>query len=89
MPSVLQQCALPVTLPSPDDGVQSWPTVMTEGELIEFLRIPTISKATNHHNVIENLKRLRNLPRIHICNKALYPKEAILKWIEQETTTGK
>jgi len=64
-------------------------TVMTEEELIRFLRIPEISSSKEHRNVIENLKRLRNLPRIHICNKALYPKEAILKWIEQETTTGK
>jgi hypothetical protein len=62
---------------------------MTEEELIRFLRIPEISSSKEHRNVIENLKRLRNLPRIHICNKALYPKEAILKWIEQETTTGK
>ena len=61
---------------------------MTESELVEFLRIPTISKATNHHNVIENLKRLRNLPRVHICNKALYPKEAVMEWIRQQTTTG-
>jgi hypothetical protein len=65
-----------------------FPTIMTEEELIQFLRIPAISNAKDHHNVVENLKRLRNLPRIHICNRALYPKEAILQWIEQETTTG-
>jgi len=72
-----------------DGGFDLCPTVMTEEELIQFLRIPEISSANDHRNVIENLKRLRNLPRIHICNKALYPKEAILRWIEQETTTGK
>ena len=65
------------------------PVLMTESELIEFLRIPVISNANDHHNVIENLKRLRNLPRIHICNRTLYPKGAILKWIEQQTTAGK
>ena len=65
-----------------------FPALMTESELVEFLRIPAVSNAKDHHNVIENLKRLRHLPRIHICNKALYPKEAIEKWIERETTTG-
>ncbi len=89
MPAALQQCALPIGLPNPDGGVLSFPTVMTEEELIRFLRIPEISNSKDHRNVVENLKRLRNLPRIHICNKALYPKKAILKWIEQETTTGK
>jgi len=89
MPTTLQQCGLPVSRPSPNAGALPWPTVMTEEELIRFLRIPEISSSKEHRNVIENLKRLRNLPRIHICNKALYPKEAILKWIEQETTTGK
>lgn len=64
------------------------PTIMTEEELIQFLRIPEVSNATNHRHVIENLKRLRNLPRIHLCNKALYPKEAIEQWIQRQTTTG-
>lgn len=89
MPTALKQCALPISLPRPDGGVLSWPTVMTEEELIRFLRIPEISNSKDHCNVIENLKRLPNLPRIHICNKALYPKEAIPKWIEQQITTGK
>ncbi|MFC1781201.1 hypothetical protein ACFLZ8_02955 [Planctomycetota bacterium] len=63
--------------------------LMTESEVIQFLRIPEISNSNNYHNVIENLKRLRKLPRIHICNKVLYPTKAIIKWIEQETTTEK
>jgi hypothetical protein len=75
-------------VPPQNDEFTISPAVMTEGELIQFLRIPTISKATNHHNVIENLKRLRNLPRVHICNKALYPKEAVMEWLRQQTTTG-
>ena len=65
-----------------------FPALMTESELVEFLRIPAVSSATNHHNVVENLKRLRNLPRIHLCNKALYPKEAVEEWIRQQITTG-
>lgn len=69
--------------------IAAFPVLMTESELLEFLRIPVVSNAADHHNVVENLKRLRNLPRIHICNKALYPKGAILRWIEQETMPGK
>ena len=61
--------------------------LMTEEELLKFLRIPEISNSNNHHNVIEHLKRYRNLPRIHICNKALYPKKAILEWVEKETSS--
>ena len=60
--------------------------LMTEAELIQFLRIPEISGSTNFHNVIEHLKRNRDLPRIHICNKALYPKKSVLEWIEKETS---
>ena len=61
--------------------------LMTEQELLEFLRISEISKSSNHHNVIEHLKRYRDLPRIHICNKTLYPKKAILEWVEKETSS--
>ncbi|MBN1817941.1 MAG: hypothetical protein JW828_11315 [Sedimentisphaerales bacterium] len=67
---------------------REFPTLMTEEELIDFLRIPEVSKATDHHNVIEHLKRFRTLPRIHICNSVLYPKEAILKWIDAQTKNG-
>ncbi|MCL5282915.1 MAG: hypothetical protein M1376_23770 [Planctomycetes bacterium] len=44
-------------LPGRDGGFDPCPTVMTEEELIRFLRIPEISGASNHHHVIENLKR--------------------------------
>ena len=63
--------------------------LMTEFEVIQFLRIPEISGSKNYHNVIEHLKKFRGLPRIHICRKALYPKKAILKWVEKETDVGK
>ena len=63
--------------------------LMTEAEVIHFLRIPEISNSKNHHNVIEHLKKFRGLPRIHICRKALYPKRAILEWVEKETDVGK
>lgn len=60
--------------------------LMTEAELIEFLRIPEVSKSRDHHNVVENLKRMHQLPRIHICGKPLYPREAIKNWIRRKTT---
>jgi hypothetical protein len=63
--------------------------LMTESEVIQFLRIPEISNSKDYHNVIEHLKKFRGLPRIHICRKALYPKKAILEWMEKETDAGK
>ena len=62
--------------------------LMTERELVEFLRIPEVSKAKNYHNVVDNLKRFRNLPRIHICGQPLYPREAIMEWIRATTSGG-
>ena len=59
--------------------------LMTEQELIYYLRIPMVSQARDYHNTVENLKRMRDLPRIHICGKPLYPKKAVLKWIEENT----
>jgi hypothetical protein len=55
--------------------------LMTEDELIAYLRIPEVSKSRDHHNVIENLKRTHHLPCIHICKKPLYPLEAVRQWI--------
>jgi hypothetical protein len=63
--------------------------LMTESEVIQFLRISEISNSKDYYNVIEHLKRVRGLPRIHICRKALYPKKAILEWVEKETDAGK
>jgi len=63
--------------------------LMTEAEVIHFLRIPEISNSKDYHNVIEHLKKFRGLPRVHICRKALYPKRAILEWLEKETDVGK
>jgi hypothetical protein len=63
--------------------------LMTETEIIQFLRIPEVSSSKDYHNVIEHLKKIRGLPRIHICRKALYPKKAVLEWIEKESGAGK
>ena len=70
-------------------GISGNSELMTESEVIQFLRIPEISISKNYHNVIEHLKKFRGLPRIHICRKALYPKKAILEWMEKETGVGK
>jgi len=65
------------------------PTVMTEAELIQFLRIPEISNATNHRHVIENLKRNHGLPRIHLCGKVLYLTDSVGDWLQQHVTCGR
>ena len=68
---------------APKPTKRPWmPDLMTEDELIEYLRIPEISAAENHHHVIENLKRMHDLPRMHLCNKVLFPRKAIDQWIE-------
>jgi hypothetical protein len=61
------------------------PDLMTEEEVIEFLRISQISSSKDYHNVIKNLIRFRDLPRIQICNTLLFPKKAVLDWINNET----
>ena len=85
-----QQKIRAVTTAMPDSNRSStpYPDLLTENELVSFLRIHEISNSQDHHNVIEHLKRYRNLPRIHLCNKTLYPLNAILKWIEKETIYG-
>ncbi|MBW8002933.1 MAG: hypothetical protein FVQ80_13085 [Planctomycetes bacterium] len=63
--------------------------LMTESEVIQFLRIPEISNSKDYHNIIEHLKKIRGLPRIHIYRKALFPKKAILEWVEKQSGAGK
>jgi hypothetical protein len=53
---------LSTILPGPDGGFGSCPTVMTEEELIRFLRIPEISGAAKYHDVIETGMDLRPRP---------------------------
>lgn len=63
--------------------------LMTEDELIVYLRIPEVSKSKDYRNVVENLKRMHQLPRIHICGRPLYPRNAVKEWIRQKTSPGK
>ena len=60
------------------------PDLMTEEELVQYLRIPEVSRA-DPHNVVENPKRARNLPRFPLCNKVLYPLKAVREWIDKNT----
>ena len=80
---------VPAVLSDGNGGFIPCPELLTEEELIVFLRIPKISKSQDYHNVIENLKRMHDLPRIHICGKLLYPREAVKEWIRSKTTNGK
>ena len=66
-----------------------YPALMTEKELIAFLRIPDISRAKDYGYVIENLKRMHDLPCVHICRKPLYPLKSVLEWVDQQCEKGK
>jgi hypothetical protein len=79
---------LPAILPGPGSEFFPCPTVMTEEELIQFLRIPEISGATNHHHMIENLKRRHGLPRIHLCGKTVYLTDSVRQWLQKHVTCG-
>jgi hypothetical protein len=79
---------LPTVPPNPDGGLFPCPAVMTEEELICFLRVPEISGAGNHRNVIENLKRKHGLPRIHLCGKAVYLTDSVKQWLQRHVTCG-
>lgn len=68
-------------LPDGNGGFAPCPDLLTEEELIRFLRIPEISKAQDYHNVIAHLKRMHNLPCVHICSQPLYFLEDIYDWL--------
>ena len=88
MDSTQEHVELAAILPGPNGGFGPSPTVMTEEELIRFLRIPEISGAANHHHVIENLKRMHGLPRIHLCGKTVYLTDSVKQWLQQRVTCG-
>ena len=88
MNSTQEQAELAATLPSPNGGFGPCPTVMTEEELIRFLRIPETSGAKNHHHVIENLKRFHGLPRIYLCGKTVYLADSVQQWLQQHVICG-
>jgi len=57
--------------------------LMTENELMHFLRIPDVSHGANPHKVVANLKRFHQLPCIHISRLPLYPLVAVRRWVEE------
>ena len=65
--------------------MQIYPEIMTEEELIRFLRIPEVSKAKDYHYVIEHLRRMHDLPCIHLCRQPLFPLKAIQEWVKEKT----
>ena len=71
-------------LPDGNGALMPFSELMTEKELIVFLRIPEISKAKDYGSVIDNLKRIHDLPCIHIARKPLYPLSAIRRWIDEK-----
>ena len=79
---------LSTMLPIPESTILACPTLMTEEELIRFLRIPEISNAANRRHVIENLKRVHGLPRIHLCGKTVYLTDSIKQWLQRHVTCG-
>jgi len=62
-----------------------YPPLLTEPELIDLLRLTEITDSSPH-NVILNLIRNRDLPRIQISKTILFPLKAVLDWIDKETT---
>jgi len=88
MNSTLQHVKFTAILPGSEGEFGLCPTVMTKEELIRFLRIPEISKARSHRNVVENLKRTRGLTRIHLCGRIVYLTESVKAWLEKNVTCG-
>lgn len=71
-------------IPDGEGGYRLCPDLMTEDELVRYLRIPEVSKAADHGNVVNNLKRMHGLPCIHISKQPLYPLEAIRQWVHDK-----
>jgi hypothetical protein len=65
-------------------AVRSWPELLTEEELADFLRLPDVSGKAKAENVIGNLRRKRGLPYLAISNRLVYPLDLIRKWISEQ-----
>jgi hypothetical protein len=70
--------------PRPNKNSDGFPELLTEAELIVFLRIPEISKAQGHKNVVANFKRMHDLPCVHICKQPLHPRAGLLRWVDEK-----
>jgi hypothetical protein len=88
MNTTLQGHGLPAIRSIPEGTPIHYPPLMTEDELIRFLRIPEITRASNHRHVIENLKRNHGLPRIRLCGRTVYLTDSVKAWLESQVTCG-
>jgi len=61
-----------------------FPEIMSQPELIEYLRIPEVSTAGDYSNVVDNLRRSHGLPCSHISKQPLFPLEAIRQWVREK-----
>ena len=62
----------------------AFPELMTETELMHFLRIVDVSHGANPHHVVENLKGFHQLPCIYISKRPLYALAAVRRWVEDK-----
>lgn len=74
----------PTVLSNGNGGFVPCPELMTQEELIRYLRIPEISSSADPANVVANLVRMHGLPRIHIGRQPLYPLEAVRQWVRDK-----
>ena len=63
---------------------KTYPDLLTEQELIEYLRMPEVSTSRNLKRSIQYLKSFKELPRINISRSTLYPLKAIREWIDKQ-----
>ena len=63
---------------------KSYPDLLTEQELIEYLRISEVSPSRNLKRSVQYLKSFKELPRISICRSTLYPLKAIREWVDKQ-----
>lgn len=69
-----------------NEQTHEYHNLMTQTDLVAYLRIPEISNAEDPGNVIDNLRRMRGLPVLHLCRQPMYWKPAIDQWIESQIT---
>jgi hypothetical protein len=76
----------PAVLPDGNGRFTPCPELMTQQELIRYLRVAEISKAQDPANVVANLVRMHDLPCIHISKTPLYPLGAVRQWVREKTS---
>lgn len=67
---------------------KAYPDLMTEQELIEYLRMSEVSASKNLKRSVQYLKSFKGLPRINIARSTLYPLTAVREWINKQVYTS-